>query len=101
MMREALRASKRVAALVRDEMARLQVPGVSLGVWHEGQAWSASFGVTNVNHPLPVDEATLFQTGSMSKTFLAIAPRPDAGLGFRANATYPTHSLHYPARPTD
>lgn len=73
MTKDALPASKRVAALVRDEMARLQVPGVSLGVWHEGQAWTASFGVTNVDHPLPVDETTLFHAGSISKTFVATA----------------------------
>lgn len=67
------RAQERISALTRDEMARLGVPGVALGVWHDGRPWTASFGVTNVDHPLPVDDATLFHAGSISKTVLATA----------------------------
>jgi CubicO group peptidase (beta-lactamase class C family) len=56
---------------IRQEMDRLQVPGVSVGVHYEGQDYTAGFGVTNVNHPLPVTEDTLFQIGSTSKTVCA------------------------------
>jgi len=31
------------------------------------------FGVTSINHPLPVDENTLFQIGSTTKTFTVTA----------------------------
>ncbi len=53
---------------VRQEMDRLQVPGVAVGLHFSGQDHIAGFGVTNVNHPLPVTEDTLFQIGSTSKT---------------------------------
>lgn len=50
-------------------MKRLHVPGVSIGIYHQGKEWTAGFGVTNLEHPLPITPDTLFQTGSISKTF--------------------------------
>ncbi len=58
-------------ALVRDQMARRQVPGVALGVVHGDEVLTASYGVTNVDHPLPVTPTTLFQVGSTTKTMTA------------------------------
>lgn len=58
-----------VAQRIVSEMKRLQVPGVSIGIWHKGREYTAGFGVTSVEHPLPVTADTLFQTGSISKTF--------------------------------
>src|SRR5687768_12400291 len=49
-------------------MERLHVPGVAVGVQHEGKEHTAGFGVTNVDHPVPVDADTLFQIGSTTKT---------------------------------
>jgi CubicO group peptidase (beta-lactamase class C family) len=60
---------KTISRLVVSEMKRLDVPGVSIGIHHKGQAFAAGFGVTSVEHPLPVTADTLFQTGSISKTF--------------------------------
>ncbi len=60
---------KKVAQKIVSEMKRLQVPGVAIGIWHAGKEYSEGFGVTNVEHPLPVTPDTLFQTGSISKTF--------------------------------
>lgn len=54
---------------VAAEMKRLRLPGVALGVWHKGREYAAGFGVTSVEHPLPVTPDTLFQVGSISKTF--------------------------------
>jgi CubicO group peptidase (beta-lactamase class C family) len=54
--------------IVKD-MKRLKVPGVAIGIWHKGKEYTEGFGVTNVEHPLPVTPDTLFQTGSISKTF--------------------------------
>lgn len=58
---------------IEAEMRRLQVPGAALGVLHDGRAYTASFGITSVEHPLPVTDETLFQVGSTSKTFTATA----------------------------
>lgn len=58
---------------IQSEMARLQVPGVAIGILHSGRELTASFGVTNLENPLPVDPNTLFQIGSISKTITATA----------------------------
>ena len=58
-----------ISRLIRTEMKRLQVPGVSIGIYHKGKEYAAAFGITSVEHPLPVTVDTLFQTGSISKTF--------------------------------
>lgn len=58
---------------VETAMRHFQVPGVAIGLWHDGREHVAAFGVTNVNHPLPVDADTLFQIGSTTKTVTATA----------------------------
>ncbi len=62
-----------LADVLRQGMAELQVPGVAVAIFHAGREYVAGFGVTNVNHPLPVDRDTLFQIGSISKTFAGTA----------------------------
>jgi CubicO group peptidase (beta-lactamase class C family) len=56
-----------------NEMDRLPIPGAVVGVWYEDQAQIAPLGLTNIEHPLPVTAATLFQIGSITKTYLATA----------------------------
>jgi CubicO group peptidase (beta-lactamase class C family) len=51
----------------------LDVPGVSVGVLHDGEEQYAYHGVTSIENPLPVDERTLFLCGSTTKTFTATA----------------------------
>jgi len=66
-------AFERLAALVTDKMNEHQVPGVSFAILRDGVITSRGFGVTNVDHPLPVTDRTLFQIGSVSKTFTGTA----------------------------
>lgn len=54
---------------VAEAMRRLPVPGAAFGVLHDGEAHVAGLGVTNLDHPLPVTPDTLFQIGSITKTF--------------------------------
>ena len=54
-------------------MQRVPIPGLAVGVWHAGNEQVAGFGVTSVENPLPVTPDTLFQVGSISKTFTATA----------------------------
>ena len=56
---------------IEAAMKRYQVPGVAVGVWWQGREHLRGFGVTNVDHPLPVDADTLFRIGSTTKTFTA------------------------------
>jgi CubicO group peptidase (beta-lactamase class C family) len=59
---------ERIAAAVSESMTRLGVPGAALGISFEGRRWTRGFGVTSVENPLPVNEETLFQAGSITKT---------------------------------
>jgi CubicO group peptidase (beta-lactamase class C family) len=60
---------KKVSQKIISEMKRLSIPGVSVGIWHKGREFTAGFGVTSIENPLPVTPDTLFQIGSISKTF--------------------------------
>ena len=56
---------------ITEAMERLHVPGVAVGIIHDGAEHVAAFGVTNVDYPAPVVEDTLFQIGSTTKTLTA------------------------------
>ncbi len=62
---------ERLGAYVTEQMARTKMPGVAVGVLHNGKRSTAGFGITNVDHPLAVTGETLFQIGSITKTFTA------------------------------
>ncbi|MEP6833678.1 MAG: serine hydrolase domain-containing protein [Gemmatimonas sp.] len=61
------------AAVVEEEMARLKIPGVALGVFKDGVFTHRGFGVTNIENPQPIDENTIFSLASISKTVTATA----------------------------
>ncbi len=63
----------RLGALVAQLMDRKQVPGVALGIAHGDETLTAGFGVTSIENPLPVTDTTLFQIGSITKTFVGTA----------------------------
>ncbi len=54
---------------IEQAMAHYHIPGVAVGVYHNGAQQVGGLGVTNVDHPLAVDAHTLYQIGSISKTF--------------------------------
>jgi CubicO group peptidase (beta-lactamase class C family) len=45
---------------IEAAMARYHVPGVAVGVIHDGREYVRGYGITNVDYPLPVDGDTLF-----------------------------------------
>jgi CubicO group peptidase (beta-lactamase class C family) len=55
--------------LVERAMKEFQVPGVAVGISHEGKDRYFAYGVTNVDFPRPVEPETLFMIGSTTKTF--------------------------------
>ena len=59
---------QQLSDFVVSEMRRLSVPGVAVGLIHDGGEHLAGFGVTSVENPLPVTADTLFQIGSTTKT---------------------------------
>jgi CubicO group peptidase (beta-lactamase class C family) len=64
---------ERVTSIVSRKMAEYGIPGVALGVSHNGVRRTRALGVTSIENPLPVTESTLFQAGSLTKTFTSTA----------------------------
>ncbi len=62
-----------LAEVVGLTMREHPVPGVAIGMIGDGEENVSGFGVTNIDHPLPVDGDTLFQIGSITKTVTATA----------------------------
>ncbi len=63
-----------LASLVPELMAEFVVPGASLACVQHGQmVWSRGFGVKNSVSKTTVDEQTLFEAASISKTAFAYA----------------------------
>ena len=62
-----------IAALAESKMKEFGVPGVALGILHNGSATIRGLGITNVEDPLPVTAHTVFPIASISKTFAATA----------------------------
>lgn len=60
-----------VDAAVRPVMARNHLPGMAVGVTVNGQAFVFHYGVASLQSRTPVDDQTLFEIGSISKTFAA------------------------------
>jgi CubicO group peptidase (beta-lactamase class C family) len=58
--------------IVRAEMERQNVPGLSLAIVRNGRiVKEKGYGVANVEHDVPVSTQTVFQSGSIGKQFTA------------------------------
>jgi CubicO group peptidase (beta-lactamase class C family) len=62
-----------VVAEAELRLAEWGIPGAAIGILGGGEESYANLGVTSVENPLPVDEDTLFQAGSITKTLTATA----------------------------
>src|SRR5438067_4601840 len=60
-----------MTAAVQRAMDETQTPGVAIGLMQDGEEHVAGLGVTSVENPLDVTPDTLFQIGSITKTFTA------------------------------
>lgn len=56
-----------------EEALRSSIPGAAAGLLLDGDTHIAVHGFTSVANPLPVDSHTLFQIGSITKTYTALA----------------------------
>jgi CubicO group peptidase (beta-lactamase class C family) len=62
-----------LAALAEAKIKEFGIPGLALGVVHDGEVSIKGIGVTNLEDPLPVTAHTVFPIASISKTFAATA----------------------------
>ena len=62
-----------VAEALMDSMRKHRVPGTALSILAGDRAEHATFGVASMNTLLPVEPNTLFQIGSLTKTYTATA----------------------------
>jgi CubicO group peptidase (beta-lactamase class C family) len=66
-------ASDTVDEVIRDEMQKRRIPGVSLAIIQDGRIVKAKgYGVTEKGGQVPVTPSTLFQAGSISKPVAAL-----------------------------
>jgi CubicO group peptidase (beta-lactamase class C family) len=62
-----------VVEIARAGKEEFDVPGIALGVRFEGKDETTGLGVTSLENPLDVTPDTLFQIGSITKTYTATA----------------------------
>jgi CubicO group peptidase (beta-lactamase class C family) len=66
-------SNETLSEFVEATATKFGVPGVAVGVWVNGAEIYGCHGVTSVDNPLPVDQNTLYQLGSVTKTYTATA----------------------------
>ena len=66
-------AFRAVADALAQAMAQVNLPGAALGILADGREEHATFGLADVASGEAVGEQTLFQIGSLSKTFTGTA----------------------------
>src|SRR5688572_235317 len=62
-----------LATLTAAKLKEVGVPGVAIGIVHNGNTMIRGVGITNVEDSLPVTAHTVFPIASISKTFAATA----------------------------
>ena len=60
-----------LATVLAEHASANGVPGACAGIIIDDEIVTASYGVTSVEDPVPVNSATLFQVGSITKTFVS------------------------------
>jgi CubicO group peptidase (beta-lactamase class C family) len=68
-------------AEVEAARVSLGIPGAAVGILRGGEVETWAAGVTSVNDPLPVTDTTIFQIGSISKTFVGTVAMSLVGTG--------------------
>jgi CubicO group peptidase (beta-lactamase class C family) len=61
-----------LAGAIEAARQRHKIPGAAYGVLYGDEVFTGGFGVTSIENPLLVNADTLFQIGSVSKTFTGV-----------------------------
>ena len=84
------RVNRIVHKTAQELMRKHDIPGIAVAVIYQGRPKYFTYGVINTQHKLPVTEQSLFEIGSVSKTFTGV-------LGGDTLARWEI-DLHHPAR---
>ena len=57
---------------IQAVMKKNDIPGFAVAVIYQDQSWYFTYGVINTEHNIPVTEHSLFEIGSVSKTFTGV-----------------------------
>jgi beta-lactamase class C len=79
-----------VDAAIRPIMAEHKVPGMAVAVTVDGRIFCFNYGVASRETNEPVSEATIFELGSVSKTFTATLASYAQALGKMSLADHPS-----------
>lgn len=91
-----------VDTAIRPLMAENDVPGMAVAVTVNGQAFFFNYGLAARDKNTPVSEATLFELGSISKTFTATLATYAQALGKLAMEQHPSKYMpQLKGRPID
>jgi beta-lactamase class C len=60
-----------VAQVIRSLMERYRIPGMAVGIVVKGQGYVFDYGVESIATGAPIEDDTLFEIGSISKSFTA------------------------------
>ncbi len=62
---------EKITSEARRLMNEIKVPGIAIGIIHDGKVQTAGIGITNRNDPQAVTKDTVFYIGSATKPFTA------------------------------
>ena len=87
-----------LCASIEASLVETGIPGAAVSLMRGGEEHGAGFGVTSVENPLAVTPETLFQIGSITKTFtgtvaMALVERGDLDLDVPVRRYLPTLEL--------
>lgn len=63
----------RIDAIAREELSAQSLPGMSVAILIDGQSYTQGYGVRSLEGRKPVTPRTIFATGSITKSFTALA----------------------------
>lgn len=99
---DAARMREVVDAAILPIVAEYKVPGLAVAITVDGSAHFFNYGVASRETNKPVNEATLFELGSVSKTFTATLALYAQAIGRLSLADHPSQYMpQFKGRPID
>lgn len=67
-------SNKTIDSFLHQQMQQQNIPGLAVGVFQNGKTlYLGTHGLANIEHKVPTNQDTVFQSGSLGKMFTAVA----------------------------